>query len=289
MDRPPVVTTVRELRQAVAAERGRGKRIGLVPTMGALHAGHLSLVQASASECDFTVVTIFVNPTQFGPNEDFARYPRTLESDLDALAGCEVPMVVFAPPADEVYPPGHATAVEVEGVAQPLEGVRRPGHFRGVATVVLKLFNMAGADCAYFGQKDFQQVRVIEQMVADLDVPIEIRMCPIVREGDGLAMSSRNVYLSPEARRQALSLSESLRLAQQMVAQGRCDAETITRRMRETILAAGPLEIDYVALVDPVSLEEVEAVRGRTLAALAVRVGATRLIDNCLLDPAARE
>ena len=195
---PKPVTTVAQLREQLRTARRAGRKIGLVPTMGALHEGHLSLVRAAKAECDYTVVSIYVNPSQFGPNEDFAKYPRTLEADLALLAGCGADLV-FAPGNDEVYRAGHATWVEVGPVAEPLEGVFRPGHFRGVATVVLKLLNMVQPDAAYFGQKDYQQALVIRRMVADLDLPVAIRVCPTVREPDGLAMSSRNRYLSPAA------------------------------------------------------------------------------------------
>jgi len=282
--RPTLVTTVAELRALVAAFRREGKRIGLVPTMGALHEGHLSLVRASQAECDVTVVTIFVNPTQFGPDEDFQRYPRALSGDLDLLLRCGNPLV-FAPPNDEVYPPGCESWVEVGSAAGPLEGRCRPGHFRGVATVVLKLFNMVLADVAYFGQKDYQQALVIRRMVADLNVPIEIRVCPIVREADGLAMSSRNAYLSPAARRQALVLSKSLALAAELVAGGQRDAALIAEKMQEVILSAEDARIDYVALVDPETLEPVRRIDGPTAALVAVHLGTTRLIDNCLLEP----
>ena len=216
---PRVVSSRVELRAALIAARREGKSIGLVPTMGALHAGHVSLVEASAARCDFTVVTIFVNPTQFAPNEDFRKYPRTLESDLAALAGHGVDLV-FTPPTDEIYRPGHATYVEPSGPALPLEGRCRPGHFRGVATIVLKLFNLVQPDVACFGRKDYQQSLVVRRMVDDFDLPIEICVCPIVREADGLALSSRNVYLDAEARRRALVLSRSLRLADELVEAG---------------------------------------------------------------------
>ena len=283
--RPKLATTVAQLREILEPVRRRGEKIGLVPTMGALHEGHLSLVRASQAECDYTVVTIYVNPSQFGPGEDLARYPRTLQADLDALARCGADLA-FAPADDEVYRPGHSTWVEPGAVAGPLEGRCRPGHFRGVATVVLKLFNMARADVAYFGQKDYQQALVIRQMVRDFDVPIEIRVCPTVRDPDGLALSSRNAYLSPDARRRATVLWKSLQLAQELVAQGQRDASTIARRMREVVLTAEDAQIDYVALVDPDSLEPVDRLTGRTLAALAVRIENIRLIDNCFLEPA---
>jgi len=251
--------------------------------MGALHEGHLSLVRASRAECGFTVVTIYVNPSQFGPREDFSRYPRTLQRDLELLAGSSD--LVFAPRDEEVYAPGHATWVEVGSVAEPLEGACRPGHFRGVATIVLKLFNMVGPDVAYFGQKDYQQALVIRRMASDLNLPLAIRVCPIVREADGLAMSSRNAYLSPEERRRAAVLSKSLHLAAEMVALGERRAAAVAARMQETILSAGPAQIDYVALADPETLEPVETIRGRTVALLAVKIGSTRLIDNMLLEP----
>jgi pantoate--beta-alanine ligase len=270
------------LRQAVAAYRRRGKSIGLVPTMGALHAGHLSLVEACKAECRVAVVTIYVNPSQFGPDEDLDRYPRTFEADLDALADKQVELV-FVPDTAEVYRPGHDTWVEVGSVARPLEGACRPEHFRGVATIVLKLFNMAGADVAYFGQKDFQQALVVRRMVEALDVPIEIRVCPIVREPDGLAMSSRNRYLDSEARAESSVLWKSLCLAGDLVEGGQRHASTIIDRMRRLILSSPRARIDYVALVDPDSLEPVEEVDRRTLAAVAVRFGETRLIDNRLL------
>jgi pantoate--beta-alanine ligase len=282
--RPTLVRSPLELRETIHSWRRAGKRIGLVPTMGALHAGHLSLVEAARRECDASVVSIYVNPTQFGPSEDFAKYPRTLESDLDALAeaGADLAFV----PADEVmYPPGFATWVEVGSVAQPLEGQCRPGHFRGVATIVLKLFHLVGPDAAYFGQKDYQQVRVIQRMVADLNVPVEIRVCPTVREPDGLAMSSRNRYLDAQARRRALVLWRSLQLAGRLVEQGERSTARIADAMREVLQSADDARIDYIALVDPDTLEPLREIRGTTLAALAVRLGPTRLIDNALLTP----
>ncbi|MFH1921290.1 MAG: pantoate--beta-alanine ligase [Planctomycetota bacterium] len=285
--RPSLITGVREVRETLAAVRREGKRIGLVPTMGALHDGHLSLVRASGDECDYTVVSIYVNPSQFGPSEDLNQYPRTLEADLDALADLNVPLV-FVPTDEEVYPSRFATWVDVGSVAEPLEGASRPGHFRGVATIVLKLLGMVGPDAAYFGQKDYQQALVIRRMVEDLNVPTAIRVCPIVREPDGLAMSSRNAYLSADDRQRALVLWKSLSLAGDLVDRGERSAAVIAEKMRELILSAKDAEIDYVALVDPDTLEPVGAIHGRTLAALAVRIGRTRLIDNRLLDPPRR-
>jgi pantoate--beta-alanine ligase len=280
---PPLVTTTAELRAALQPARRAGRRIGLVPTMGALHAGHLSLVRASRAECDVTVVSIYVNPSQFGPGEDFSKYPRTLAGDLEKLAGCGADLVL-APGDAEVYAPGHATWVEVGAVAEPWEGRLRPGHFRGVATIVLKLFHMVQPDIAYFGQKDYQQTLVVRRMVADLDVPVAIRVCPTVREPDGLAMSSRNAYLSAEARRRATVIFKSLAAAQQAVAGGQRDAEALARQIRELLLSAGGVTIDYVALAHPETLEPVKTIVPPTLAAVAIRIDGTRLIDNCLLD-----
>ncbi len=286
--RPQLVTKVDQLRSILGAVRREGRKIGLVPTMGALHEGHLSLVRASKAQCDFTVVSIFVNPSQFEPNEDFDDYPRTLDADLDALAGCRAELA-FVPSDSEVYRNGHATWVELGSAAESLEGQCRPGFFRGVATIVLKLINMVGADVAYFGQKDYQQALVIRRMVEDLDVPVEIEVCPTVREADGLAMSSRNAYLSPHARQRSLVLYKSLRLAAELVAQGERSAKTIARRMKEVIMTAGDARVDYVALVDPDTLEPVDEIRAPTLAALAVHIESTRLIDNCLLEPPGEE
>lgn len=270
------------LRETLAAVRRQGKRIGLVPTMGALHEGHFSLVRTCRSECDFTVVSIFVNPSQFGPSEDFGKYPRTLEADLKGLASVGAD-AVFAPASDAMYGPGYATWVEVGAVAEPLEGQCRPGHFRGVATIVLKLFNLIGADVAYFGQKDYQQTLVVKQIVRDLDVPIEIRVCPTVREPDGLAMSSRNRYLSPAARERALVLWKSLCLARDLIGQGCRDAKTVIDRMRALIFTAKPDAIEYVAIADPDILQPVTTIDRPVVVLLAVRIDGTRLIDNGLM------
>jgi pantoate--beta-alanine ligase len=276
---PPVVKTIGEIRELVARAKTAGRRVGLVPTMGALHAGHLSLVEAASRECGFTVVTIFVNPTQFAPHEDFAKYPRTLEADLQKLAGVGAD-AVFAPSNEEMYPPAASTCVEPPEVAQPWEGAFRPGHFRGVTTIVLKLFHAAPADVAYFGHKDYQQSAVIRRMVEDLNVPIEIRVMPTVREADGLAMSSRNAYLSPDERRRALALSQSLKLAEQLFRSGEHDAALLGRRMRATLEAAGVDRIDYATIVDPDTLAELDRVDGPAIALVAVHIGKTRLIDN---------
>jgi pantoate--beta-alanine ligase len=280
--KPKVVTTVAELRQAVADARRRGLTIGLVPTMGALHAGHTSLMQAARRETGYVVVTIFVNPTQFGPKEDFGRYPRQLEADLE-ICGREAVDLVFAPAVEEVYPPGFATYVEVLGLQDGLCGATRPGHFRGVATVVLKLFNMAGADVAYFGQKDAQQARIIRQMAQDLNLPIAIRVCPIVREPDGLALSSRNQYLDANQRRQALVLYEGLEEARRRIEAGERDAAALRRGLVERIAAAKEARLDYAEIVDADNLKPVERLAGNVLIALAVKFGGTRLIDNALV------
>ncbi|MEX2112121.1 MAG: pantoate--beta-alanine ligase [Pirellulales bacterium] len=278
---PLLVTDSDALRKQVARARRDGKSIGLVPTMGALHAGHLSLADAARRDCGFVVVTIFVNPTQFGPHEDFARYPRTLEADAQLLAGHGVDLI-YAPSTEAMYRAQHATYVMMEGPALVLEGEFRPGHFRGVATIVLKLFNLVQPDRAYFGRKDFQQALLMRHMVADLNLPIHVEICPIVREADGLALSSRNVYLSPDERRRALAISQCLRLARQLVAEGKTDARAIVARMR-AMLDAASLQIDYVALADPNTLAPIEQVTQPTVAAIAARVGATRLIDNMML------
>lgn len=280
---PQVITTVGQLREALAPLRRAGKRIGVVPTMGALHAGHLSLVRIAQAECDLTVVTIFVNPTQFGPKEDFAKYPRTLEKDLAALATCG-PSLVFAPTVEEMYPAGFSSSIEVGPVAEPLEGACRPGHFGGVATVVMKLFQIVGADIAYFGQKDYQQTLVIRHMVRDLNVPTEVKVCPTVREADGLAMSSRNAYLDSQARQRSLVLSKSLELAQTLVNQGQREATVIRAEIEREIRTAEDAQIDYIALADPETLAPVDAIRDGTVVLLAVRIGGTRLIDNRLLS-----
>lgn len=256
--------------------------MGLVPTMGALHAGHASLIRAAGQQCDVVVVSIFVNPTQFGPNEDFSRYPRTFEADC-AVAEHEGADAVFAPAVEEIYPPGSATFVDVEGLSNRLDGKSRPGHFRGVATVVTKLLIAAEADKAFFGQKDAAQVAVLRRMAMDLRIGTEIAVCPIVREPDGLALSSRNLYLSKLERKQALVLSRAIRQVETLVAQGerRADALIVTAR---AVFAAEPgVRVDYIELVDWATLEPVEMAAPRSLFAVAAYVGATRLIDNVII------
>jgi pantoate--beta-alanine ligase len=275
-----VVTTIREVRRIRKARPGTW---GLVPTMGYLHEGHLSLVRRARAENDHVAVSIFVNPTQFGPHEDLDRYPRDLHRDLSLLEPLGVDLVL-APAVEEMYPPGFQTRVVVEDVARPLEGAARPGHFVGVATIVCKLFNIFQPDRAYFGQKDAQQAVVIRRMARDLDFDLEIVVCPTVREPDGLARSSRNVYLSPEERRAATVLFRALSAAQAAWQAGERDGERLRQHMR-AILASEPLaRPDYVSIADPDTLVELDQVGERALASLAVRIGATRLIDNLILE-----
>ncbi|MEX2172444.1 MAG: pantoate--beta-alanine ligase [Pirellulales bacterium] len=277
------LTTGTELRAVVRAAQHAGHTVGLVPTMGALHEGHLSLIDAARRECDLVVATVFVNPTQFGPNDDLGKYPRDVSRDLALLAErrCDI---VFTPAVEEMYPPGFGTTIDVGVVAGPLDGEFRPGHFRGVATVVMKLFQLAPADRAYFGQKDYQQSLVVRQLVRDLNVPIEIRVCPTVREPDGLALSSRNAYLSAGDRRRAVALSESLRLAEKLHRAGERDPQAIETAMRQHLAAAGGVEVQYIALLRDGTVEPVTRIDGPTVVAIAAIVGGTRLIDNVRLE-----
>jgi pantoate--beta-alanine ligase len=275
-----VLTRVAELRAWRASGSGP---LGLVPTMGYLHAGHLSLVERARRENDRVAATLFVNPTQFGPKEDLARYPRDLERDRGLLeaAGCDV---LFVPPKGEMYPPGFDTFVEVGAVAAPLEGARRPGHFRGVATVVLKLFGIVQPDRAYFGQKDAQQLAVIRQMVVDLNVPVEVVGCPTVRDADGLALSSRNSTLSPGERAAAPVLYRALTAAAELWRAGERDAEALRRTMRQVLDGEPRARPDYVSVADPLTLRELDTVGESALLSMAVRVGPVHLIDNLLLE-----
>jgi pantoate--beta-alanine ligase len=280
---PQLITDGDDLRHTVLDARQRGQTVGLVPTMGALHDGHLSLVEAARTDCDVSVVTIFVNPTQFAPNEDFREYPREPTRDLSLLAGrgCDI---VFAPDEHTIYRPNHATYIDVGPLGTVLEGEFRPTHFRGVATIVMKLFQLAPADKVYFGRKDYQQTLVVRQMVADLDVPIDVRVCPTVREADGLAMSSRNRYLTPDERRRALALSRSLRIAEELVAGGERNASVIRQRITHEIESVGGVQIQYIAIVVDGTLTPVERIDGPTTIALAAIVGKTRLIDNTVIS-----
>lgn len=274
-----VVSTIADLRKALA----RAPRpVGLVPTMGFLHGGHLSLVRRARQECAFVTASIFVNPTQFGPAEDLAKYPRNLSRDL-AMLEREGADLVFTPSPEQMYPGGYDTWVEVGNLTKRLEGEVRPGHFRGVATVVLKLLNEFRAERAYFGQKDAQQVLVVKRMAADLDTGTEVVVCPTVREPDGLAMSSRNTYLDPEERKAATVLYRSLCRAQELYAQGERSAESLRRAIRDVLATEPRARVQYVSIADQGTLEEMERVDRPALVSMAVFVGATRLIDNVLL------
>jgi pantoate--beta-alanine ligase len=280
-----IVRTVAEVRAAVGEARAGSASIGLVPTMGALHDGHLSLVRAARAQNDLVVMSLFVNPTQFGPREDLAAYPRDEERDarLAEEAGVDV---LFAPAVAEVYPDGFATSIHITGITDVLDGAARgPGHFDGVATVVTKLFHMVGPDDAYFGQKDAQQVLVIRRLVRDLDMPVRIVACPTVREADGLAMSSRNVYLDAAARQQATALNRALDAAEHTVAEGRTDAAAVLGAASAVLAAAGIVP-EYLELRSPDDLRELDRVDGLALLAVAARVGSARLIDNRILEAA---
>jgi pantoate--beta-alanine ligase len=278
------VRTVAALRELLAPERRPGRTIGLVPTMGSFHDGHLSLLRRARGDCDVVVVSLFVNPAQFGPGEDLEAYPRDERRDA-ALAEAEGVDVLFAPPVAEVYPEGFDTTVSVGGLTDVLcgePGRRGPEHFLGVATVVTKLLNMAGPDVAYFGQKDAQQALVVHKLVRDLDFPVRIEVCPTVRDPDGLALSSRNAYLSPEERERALALSRALRAADDRVALGERDAAAVLSAARAELDAAG-VDPEYLELRSAADLSPVERVNGSTLLAVAARVGRARLIDNAIL------
>jgi pantoate--beta-alanine ligase len=278
-----VVRSVRDVRAALQEPRRAGRRIGLVPTMGAFHEGHLSLMRRARAECAVVVVSLFVNPAQFRPGEDLASYPRDEAGDLRLAAAAGVNLV-FAPPVEEVYPPGFATSVRVRGVSEPLEGaVRGVEHFDGVTTVVAKLFNMVGPDVAYFGQKDAQQALVIQRLVRDLDFPLAIAVCPTVREPDGLAMSSRNAYLEPADRTRAAALRRALAEAEAAVAEGERDTAAIAARARAVLAEAG-IEPQYLEVVSPVDARPLERVDSDALVVVAAVVGDARLIDNTLVS-----
>ena len=272
------ITTLDELH---SARLTLDRTVGLVPTMGFLHEGHLSLIRRAREECDHVVVSIFINPTQFGKNEDLSKYPRDIDRDLKLIE--PLTDLVWMPTAEIMYPQGYQTWVEVEAITSPLEGTMRPGHFKGVTTVVAKLFNGVQPHKAYFGQKDAQQAAVIRQMVRDLNFPLEIVVCPIVREEDGLAMSSRNVYLDPGQRKAATVLFQSLSAAKNLFENGERDADKIRGEMKE-VLASEPLaEVQYVSCADYNTLEELGEIKGKALLSMAVFIGKTRLIDNFVL------
>jgi pantoate--beta-alanine ligase len=278
-----IVETVAALRKARRQLGAEGRTLGLVPTMGALHEGHLSLVRAARAACDAVAVSIFVNPTQFGPHEDFDRYPRTFAADC-SLVAAEGVQLVFAPAVEEMYPPGVTTRVHVAGVSERLDGASRPGHFDGVATIVSKLFHIVQPEIAFFGQKDAAQVAVLRAMVRDLDFDLQLVACPTVREADGMALSSRNRYLSPAERQQALVLSRALQRVEKLASAGETQTATLVEAARTVFKSEPAVRIDYLAAVDPLTLVPVETLGAETLFAIAAYVGATRLIDNTLLS-----
>jgi pantoate--beta-alanine ligase len=277
-----VLTTIAETRRACARLRAAGKTLGLVPTMGALHAGHLSLIRAAQERCDAVAVSIFVNPTQFGPKEDFSSYPRVFEQDCQTLEAAGVDLL-FAPPVEEMYPPGASTFVEVEGLSDRLDGASRPGHFRGVATVVAKLFHIFAPDVAFFGQKDAAQVAVLRRMVRDLQFSVQLQVCPTMREPDGLAMSSRNRNLGEGERLQGLVLSRALSAVERRFQAGELDPGKLIGEAHRILKEEPGVQVEYFRIVDPDTLEDVPQAGAGSLVAVAARVGATRLIDNLLL------
>jgi len=278
-----IIETITDMREFVQQARGQGKSIALVPTMGSLHEGHLALMKRAKQACDIVVASIFINPTQFGPNEDFTKYPRDLTGDSEKAASAGV-QVIFHPRATEMYPGGYSSFIEVEGITEKLCGLSRPGHFRGVATVVNKLFNIVQPDKAFFGQKDAQQVLVLQRMVADLNMNVTLEVVPIVREIDGLAMSSRNAFLSPMERRAGLVLSRSLKHAEALVAQGEGNVQKIRSQVMSEIQAEELAECEYVEVYKYPLLQEITVLEDKALLAIAVRIGKTRLIDNTILE-----
>lgn len=278
-----IVKTIDEMRASSLAARRDARRLGLVPTMGALHEGHLSLVRTARSVSDVITASIFVNPTQFGPNEDLAKYPRSFDRDCDLLRR-EGVHIVFAPTVEEMYPQGAITWVTVEGLSDKLDGRSRPGHFRGVSTVVSKLFHIVEPDLAFFGQKDAAQVAVIRRMVRDLNFPVQIVVSPIVREPDGLAMSSRNAYLSPEERKRALVLHRSLMKVQKLIEQGERSTARLVDSGRAEFAAEPLVRLDYFEVVNPDTLDPIQETCEGALIAVAAYVGSTRLIDNLLIE-----
>ncbi|MDD5327140.1 MAG: pantoate--beta-alanine ligase [Phycisphaerae bacterium] len=278
-----VAKTIESVRRLVKAARGKGKKIGFVPTMGALHIGHISLIKKAKLKTDFVVISIFVNPTQFGPGEDFEKYPRPLKADLEICKKAGVD-VVFAPTAKQMYPRENITWVNVEKLTEQLFGRSRPGHFRGVTTVCAKLFNIVAPDLAFFGQKDAQQAIVIKRMVADLNMPLKIVVCPTVRQPDGLAVSSRNQYLAAQQKKDAALIYKSLQKCRQMIKDGISNSKTIISRMRKVLQQAPSIKIEYISLVDAETLRELDKITGKVLTAVVVKIGSTRLIDNILID-----
>lgn len=278
-----VARTIQSIRKLVKAARAKGRTIGFVPTMGALHIGHISLIEAAAHQTDFIIVSIFVNPTQFGPSEDFEKYPRPFDKDLEICKKHGVD-VVFAPMLKEMYAKENLTWVNVEKLTEPLCGQFRPGHFRGVTTVCAKLFNIVAPDVAFFGQKDAQQAIVIKRMVADLNMPLEIVICPTIREPDGLAVSSRNQYLTEKQRKDAALIYKSLQKCREMIEAGVTDNKKIIDQMRKILNQIPSAKIEYISIVNAETLESIDQVAGKVLVAIAIKVGSTRLIDNILVD-----
>jgi len=278
-----IAETIKSVREKVKAARSRGKKIALVPTMGALHVGHVSLIERAVKDCDFVVVSIFVNPTQFCPGEDLQNYPRPLDADLEICKKAGVD-VVFTPATEQMYGTANLTWVTVEKLTEPLCGRFRPGHFRGVTTVCAKLFNIVQPDIAYFGQKDGQQAIVIKKMVADLNMPLEIVVCPTVREPDGLAVSSRNQYLTQQQKKDAALIYQSLQECRKLIDDGITDTKSIIAEMREILSRAPAIKIEYVSILDAETLEQIAYIDRRVLAAVAVRIGQARLIDNIQVD-----
>jgi len=278
-----VAKTIKSVRNLVKAVRSKGKIIGFVPTMGALHIGHISLIEKAKQQTDFVVVSIFVNPTQFGPGEDFKKYPRPLSADLKICRKAGVD-VVFAPATEQMYPKENLTWVNVGKLTEQLCGRFRPGHFSGVTTVCAKLFNIVAPDIAFFGQKDAQQAIVIKRMVADLNMPLKIIVCPTVRQADGLAVSSRNQYLTRQQKKDAPLIYKSLQKCQKLIEDGVTDSKTIINQMRKILQQAPSIKIEYISIVDADTLQELKKITGKVLTVVAVKIGSTRLIDNILVD-----
>jgi len=278
-----VAKTIESVRRLVKNARNAGEKIGFVPTMGALHTGHISLIETAKKKCDFVVVSIFVNPTQFGPGEDFNRYPRPIKADLNICKKAGVDLI-FAPSVRQMYPTENLTWVTVEKLTEPLCGRFRPGHFRGVTTVCAKFFNIVAPDVAYFGQKDAQQAIVIKRMVADLNMPLRIVVCPTVREPNGLAVSSRNQYLTERQKKDAANIYQSLQTCRNLIEAGTTDTHQIIAEMQKILQRIPSVEIEYISIVNAETLESIEKIAGKVLAAVAVRIGTTRLIDNIVID-----
>jgi len=280
-----VIETIEAVREKVSAARKKGKNIGLVPTMGAFHRGHISLIERAVKDCDFVVVSIFVNPTQFGHGEDFEKYPRDFDADIEACRKAGVDLV-FAPSTEQMYAAENLTWINVEKLTEPLCGQFRPGHFRGVTTVCAKLFNIVQPDIAFFGRKDAQQAIVIKRMVADLNMPLKFVICPTIRDTDGLALSSRNQYLTEQQRKDATLIYKSLQECEKTLKAGVTSTKEVITQMRSILYQAPSINIEYVGIVDAETLQSLDHITGRVLAAVAVRIGTARLIDNILVDAA---